>query len=209
MPAKTQSTTKSTTKSKVNPVYIGLGFLAVGVIAVVLFLVLGGSGGNICTTGVSNQAFIYPESESYSVSLEKVIECAGKVGVPVDPSGLFSNNVTTGELAKVMGEVCKQEGKGVYGIAFSTIRYSVLSFGKGSGKPVELYEFGEGDFTLDLPKDPLNGDFELETARMAAAATYTSEPCPSKPVSLAGGKAPPPVQLPVAGTQAPTASPAP
>lgn len=205
MPAKTQSTTKS----KVKPVYIGLGVLAVVVVAIVLFLVFGGGSGNICTTGVSNRIFVYPESETYSVSVDKVIECAGKVGVPVDPSGLFSNNVTTGELAKVMGEVCKQEGKGVYGIAFSTLRYSVLSFGKGSGKPLELYELAEGDFTLELPKDPLNGDFELETASVAAAATYTSEPCPSKPVSLAGGRAPPPVQLPVAGTQAPTASPAP
>lgn len=208
MSSKTQMKSQEKNQPKVKPLYIGLAVLAVAVIVVVILLLTGK--GNICTTGVSDQIYVYPsEAESYAVPVETVVQCAGELGVPVSEGGIFPNTVTSGELARVMGEVCKKEGKGVYGIAFGTIRYSVLAFGKGEGKPVELVQLPSGFYTLPLPKDPEAGDLTEDTGSILAAATYMSQDCPKTAIPLSGGARAPPVQLPVSGSQAPTASPAP
>lgn len=206
MSSKTQMKSQEKNQRKVKPLYIGLAVLAVVVVVVVILLLTGS--GNICTTGVSDQIYVYPESETYAVPVETVVQCAGELGVPVSEGGLFPNTVTSGELARVMGEICKKEGKGTYGIAFGTIKYSVLAFGKGEGKPVELVQLPPDFYILPLPKDPEAGDFTEDTGSVLAAATYISQDCPKTALPLSGG-ARPPVQLPVSGSQAPTASPAP
>lgn len=199
--------TKTQTKGKKgsNPLYIGLAVLVVVIVAVVLFLVLGGgSSGNVCSTTIRNELFLYFEDEPINVSNSKIIATANDLGVPVDDFGFFPNTVTPSQLAKVIEKIVKTEGKGVYGLAVATTENTILGFGKGSGG-VELVKIPENQF----PRPRSAADFTLVPGNILAAVTYTSEKCPTEVINLAGGKAPPVVAFPSGGSQAPTGTPAP